>query len=199
MTPEKKLTIITGVFIGLVVVFGGVAIWWLQFEKLAEEEKTLDLRKKELGDRQNKQKELTELRRKKDELPQTVARQEKRIPTLPSGTWDPHRKHFYMLRKRCGVSLERDNEQQIVRRPGQGAGGPGMPDEAAFELTIKGGFSNIGRFIHMLEHGDPIMVVDAFTIKGRRSSTGVALKELKIRVKTYGFPPEPPKKTPPGK
>lgn len=196
MTPEKKVTIITGVFIALVVVVGGGAIYWFHFEELAALKAQRDKAKKEYDVMVGKQMKLQELRQKEKELPQREEKLGRSVPTLPSGTWDPHRQHFYVLRKKCGVSLKRDVEQQIVKKPGQAAGGPGKAEESAFELTIEGGFNNIGRFIHMLEHGDPIMIVDGFGIKGRRSPTGVALKELRIKVKSYGFPPAVPPPAP---
>lgn len=190
MTPEKKFTIITVVYIVLVVLLGSGAIYWFQFEELAKLEADHKTLKANVEGMREKQRKLPELKQKEQELPQITARHERKIPTLPSGTWDPHRRHFYMLRKRCGVVLKSDREIPIPSPVGGAAGGPGKAEEAMFDLAIEGGFSQVGRLMHMLEHGDPIMVIDSFSIKGRRGAGGVALKDFRIRVKTFGFPPE---------
>lgn len=188
---EKKVTIITIVYIVVILLLGGAGVYFLQIQKLTEKKKLVADQTVLEAAMTKKVRELVSLRTEITNLPEKEAAVAKVIPTLPSGRWDAHIDNFHARGLASQVSIVSIKEGRITgRKPAAGGGGKGVTaDETYFDLSVKGGFNDLCRFIHMLEMDTPLVVVENFAIKGgKMGPTGeLPPKELKILLKAYGF------------
>jgi len=203
---EKKVLIFTCVYIGLVLLLGGGAIYYMQVEMLNVETEKLTKLQATFRDHQKKYGELTRLRREASGLAAKRLKMYEQVPEKVNNTWDHHTKHLWLTDDKSGVHISKIKEGKAPRAPkrggrpargkaGGGGGGVAQAEEVYLDIDLKGGLRELGHFIHLLEYSEPLVVVQQFSMKGTKSggrtqSEDIPPKEMKLTIKMFGFSPE---------
>lgn len=206
---EKKVMILTIAYLVAVVLFGGGAIYFVHWNLLAKETTARDKLQAEVKMMQDKVRQLTKLMAEANELPARIEAVNDRVPTLEAGRFDQQIDHVYRMAKKAGVKINKEEKGRAPRRPGRGrtttgsgtAGGTAA-EEAYVQMTVQGGFFPLGKFVHLLEQREPLVVVMNFSISRGKSSQGSKVipdKSMKILFKMFGFPEKKEKKKPGGR
>lgn len=205
---EKKVMILTIAYLVAVVLIGGGAIYFVHWNLLADETTARDRLQAEVKMMQDKVRQLSNLRMEADELPVRIKKVKDRVPTLEAGRFDLQIKHVYRMAKKAGVKIGEEKKGRSPTRTGRrptpprgGAAGGSAAQEAYVEMTVGGGFYPLGKFVHLLEEKEPLVVVMNFSISRGKSAPGskaIPDKTMKILFKMFGFPEKEEKKKPGG-
>lgn len=209
---EKKVLVATIIVIGAVIVLGLGAVWHMQFNVLANHEKSNASKKAEWNDLTKKQKDLTTIKGSIDAEREKVKGFTQRVPYKVGPGFDHLFVHLWSLEKKCGVRVPRIDlaAKGPEKKTTKGGKTSGASAASTLEPIVKeykipsvtGAFYDIGKFIFELENEPLVVIVKEFTIKAGRSktsssktvmATGIPLKEMSLIVQSYMF--EPPKET----
>lgn len=196
---EKKVTIITIVFLALILVAGGVGIWFLQFQVLEPKELERDRVKEELRVANEKVRQNPDLQKAIDKLLDEEKVEIVKIPNLERVEYDRFADLLDEIRRRAGVVVSRGGWLQAPKQapvPGRPLPKP-QPERVhrvQYDLTVTGGFYQLIRYINLLEQQNRFINVENFTITKSADSAATggaaALKrDLKLTLFSYTYRP----------
>jgi len=198
---EKQFTIIWIVALALIVIAGGTAIYFLQFDVLEAKEQELQVVMGKVADATKKKNAIPGLRTSIAELEKKEAELITHIPNLTRAEYDVFAEMMDEMRRKAGVSVSKA-AWQVPSRPTPVPGRPSVAQPATvhkvqYELAVTGTFYQLLRYINLLEQNRRFIGVESFSIgKGPGGdSKGSILPKRELRVViysyTYKLPPAP--------
>jgi Tfp pilus assembly protein PilO len=206
---EKKVTIITVVCLILIVLAGGGAIYYFQFEVLAEKERELEAVRARVKDAKDKVAKIPGLIKKIEEIQKALEVEGKRIPDLSREEYDKLADLLDGFRQRSGVTVDRAGwgtpkaPIPIAGRPNRLTAIPRNVHKVEYDLTVTGTFYQLLRYINLLEQEQRFLNVESFSVVPgaqapvRPTAAGVVApqaplrRDLKVTVYTYTYRPVP--------
>jgi Tfp pilus assembly protein PilO len=196
---EKQFTIIWVVALIIILLAGGGAIWYLQFDVLVEKRKVLDGVKQQVQVAKDKQAKIPILRASIAELTKKANELATHIPNLDRAEYDVFAELLDDLRRKAGVTVPRAGwqvPQRPVPIPGRQAfTQPATVHKVQYDLQAAGSFYQLLRYINLIEQQRRFIGVDNFSVtKGSDSTKGSAPKRtlrLVIYSYTYKMPAAP--------
>jgi Tfp pilus assembly protein PilO len=196
---EKQFTIIWVVALVIILLAGGGAIWYLQFDVLVEKRKVLEGVKQQVQVAKDKQAKIPILRASIAELTKKANELATHIPNLDRAEYDVFAELLDDLRRKAGVTVPRVS-WQVPSRPVPIPGRPAFNQPATvhkvqYDMTASGSFYQLLRYINLIEQQRRFIGVDNFGVtKGSDSTKGSAPKRnlrLTIYSYTYKMPAAP--------
>jgi len=196
---EKQFTIIWVVALALIIIAGGAAIYYLQFEVLEQKKQELIVAQGQVLDATKKKNAIPGLRTSIAELEKKESELITHIPNLTRAEYDVLAELLDDLRRKAGVSVSHASWQV----PSRAAAMPGRPAQpptvhkVQYDLGVTGNFYQLLRYINLLEQNRRFMGVDNFSIaKGAGGDgKGPALPKRDLHIiiysYTYKLPPVP--------
>jgi hypothetical protein len=190
---EKKITILTIVYIVVILALGAGGFWYLQTNQIAEREAALAKVKADVDKMEDKRRKLPAKLDEQKALPARRTEIAKKIPTLPKDRWDPLIDHLHAMAQDASVSIGNIRRGQKSGKAAAPKAGAAKAEETYFDITVRGDCNNVFKFIYLLEAARPLILVDNFSIKGKGgggspgAAEEIAPKELKILIKAFGF------------
>ncbi|MHC4607211.1 MAG: type 4a pilus biogenesis protein PilO [Planctomycetota bacterium] len=196
---EKHVTLITLGVLAIVIVLGGVGVWFFQFNWLSQEKAELETVKKQLADAQRKADELVDLRAEVDAFAKKLAA-DKRIPDLDKKEYDAFADEIEEMKRRSGIAIGEAAylpQRQAMRRKGAAQQPKGIK-KVDYEFTCASTFYPLLRFVNLVETQPRFVEVTDCTIASETRSTGEGppsiIRTMKMKVTTYAFEVTPPRK-----
>lgn len=199
---EKQFTIIWVAALVLILIAGGTAIYFLQFDMLEEE-------KRKLVEVQGQVLEATKKKNAIDGLKKSIAELQKKeaelithIPNLTRAEYDVFAELLDEIRRKAGVTVSRAG-WGVPSRPTPIPGRPPVVQpptvhKVQYDMAVTGNFYQLLRYINIIEQNKRFIGVDNFAIT--KGAGGDAVKgseapkrDLKITIYsyTYKLPPAP--------
>jgi Tfp pilus assembly protein PilO len=196
---EKQFTIIWVVALVIILLAGGGAIWYLQFDVLVEKRKVLDGVKQQVQVAKDKKAKIPQLRASIAELTKQANELATHIPNLDRAEYDVFAELLDELRRKAGVVVPRATwmvPSRPVPIPGRPAfNQPATVHKVQYDLTAHGSFYQLLRYINLIEQQRRFIGVDSFNVaKGTEGKgTGAPKRSLKLLIYsyTYKLPPTP--------
>ena len=208
---EKKVTVITIVCLVLILLAGGGAIYYLEFDVLAAKQVELDGLKAQVADAKKKQAEIKIIEANIKRIQEALQVESKKIPDLDREEYDKLANMLDDFRRRAGVTVDRASWNTpkppfaIASRPTRLTSIPPNVHKVEYDLTVSGTFYQLLRYINLLEQQTRFMNVESFTITpGAASPTPVVAgaaaaavrqpppqRNLKVTIYTYTYKPQP--------
>lgn len=199
---EKQFTIIWVVALVIILLAGGGAIWYLQFDVLVEKKAELDGVKAQVATATTKKNKIPELKESIKQLEKKEAELIQHIPNLDRAEYDVFAELLDDFRRKAGVTVPRVN----WNTPSRAAPSPGKQPVPAtvhkvqYDLSVSGSFYQVLRYINIVEQHKRFIGVENFNIAkagadpvaGTRA-TFAPKRDLKITIYsyTYKLPPQP--------
>ncbi len=198
---EKQFTIIWVVALALIIIAGGTAIYFLQFDMLDAKEQELQVVLGKVADATKKKNAIPGLRTSIAELEKKEAELITHIPNLTRAEYDAFAELMDELRRKAGVSVSKAS-WQVPSKPTPIPGRPPVVQPATvhkvqYDLQITGTFYQLLRYINLLEQNRRFIGVESFTIGkgpgGDAKGTILPKRELRVTIYsyTYKLPPTP--------
>lgn len=197
---EKQFTIIWVVALALIIIAGGTAIYFLQFDMLVQKEQELQVVLGQVADATKKKNAIPGLRISIAELEKKEAELITHIPNMTRAEYDVFAELLDELRRKAGVSVSRA-AWTIPAKPTPVPGRPANVQpptvhKVQYDLSVTGTFYQLLRYINLLEQHRRFIGVESFSVaKGSNENKGtlVPKRELKITIYsyTYKLPPTP--------
>ena len=205
---EKKVTIITVVCLILIVLAGGGAIYYFQFEVLAEKERELAAVLARVQEDKDKVAKIPGLLKKIEEIQKALEIEGKRIPDLSREEYDKLADLLDGFRRRSGVAVDRASwgaakpPIPIAKRPNRLTSIPRNVHKVEYDLAVSGTFYQLLRYINLLEQEQRFLNVESFTIipgsqpTPRPTAPGVPVpvaplrRDLRVTVYSYTYRPQ---------
>ncbi|HEV3025997.1 MAG TPA: type 4a pilus biogenesis protein PilO [Planctomycetota bacterium] len=196
---EKQFTIIWIVALSLILIAGGAAIYYLQFEVLEQKKQELTVVQGQVLDATKKKNAIPGLRSSIAELEKKEAELITHIPNLTRAEYDGLAELLDDLRRKSGVSVSKAS--WVI--PSRASALPGRPPQpptvhkVQYDLSVTGNFYQLLRYVNLLEQNRRFMGVESFTVsKGPAAegkTTTLPKRELRITIYsyTYKLPPTP--------
>jgi Tfp pilus assembly protein PilO len=196
---EKQFTIIWVVALALIIIAGGAAIYYLQFEVLEQKKQELIVAQGQVLDATKKKNAIPGLRTSIAELEKKESELITHIPNLTRAEYDVLAELLDDLRRKAGVSVARAGWQV----PSRAAAMPGRPAQpptvhkVQYDLSVQGNFYQLLRYVNLLEQNRRFMGVENFNITkgpgGDGKGNALPKRELHITIYsyTYKLPPTP--------
>lgn len=183
---EKNLTILLLVIMGVIIVGGGIALYFMRFVTLDDLEQQLTAVNAQVAEAQQKKAKIKALKEearilteKRDEILQ-------QIPAFDDNENDQYANLIDQLRKKCRV--------QIADHKYKARGGTGevaMPKEifrARYEFKATGGFFQLLNFLNHLETDRRLLIGENIQLRAGAASegrSGTPIRELSLTVSTF--------------
>ena len=200
---EKQFTIIWVVALVIILLAGGGAIWYLQFDVLVEKRDQLKAEKAKVADAKSKQAKIKGLKESIAALSKKANELAGYIPNLDRAEYDIFAELLDELRRKAGVNVPRAS-WTVPPRPTPIPGRPAFVQPATvhkvqYDITVNGSFYQLLRYINLLEQQKRFIGVENFNItKAGGAETGLTKaasprRDLKITIYsyTYKLPPKP--------
>jgi hypothetical protein len=200
---EKQFTIIWVVALVIILLAGGGAIWYLQFDVLEEKRAQLKAEKAKVADAKSKKDKIPTLKKSIEALGKKANELAGYIPNLDRAEYDIFAELLDELRKKAGVSVPRAS-WTVPNRPTPIPGRPAFVQPATvhkvqYDITVNGSFYQLLRYINLLEQQKRFIGVENFSVtKGGANETNLSKasaprRDLKITIYsyTYKLPPKP--------
>jgi Tfp pilus assembly protein PilO len=196
---EKQFTIIWVVALVIILLAGGGAIWYLQFDVLVEKRRQLDVVRGQVNDAKQKEAKIKGLEESIKKLTKEAEELATHIPNLDRAEYDVFAELLDELRRKANVTVPR----VTWAVPGRPVPIPGRPvinqpatiHKVQYDLSVNGSFYQLLRYVNLIEQQRRFIGVDNFAIvKGSDSVKGVApRRDLRITIYsyTYKLPPQP--------
>ncbi len=182
---ERTVTIVAVSFLVVIVLAGGGAIYYFH-GVLDERETTHTSRLADVNDAKDKQRAIPKLKEQIKKLEADIAEGDRRIPKLDDLQYDELAELIDALRKQSSTFVQ-------DARYSPSRGGPGLApsmNRATYDVSVRGGFFNLLRFVNLLEAQTRFVAVDDFSISGGSEETGrIPIREMRIRL--YSFARKP--------
>ncbi|HLF93525.1 MAG TPA: hypothetical protein VJB14_08685 [Planctomycetota bacterium] len=199
---EKKVLIITIVCLAFILLAGGTAIWYFQFNVLEEKKADLARVTGELEAAKTRVREIEPLKKEIKKLEEDEKEKIKKIPNLTRAEYDVFADMLDEFRRRSGVTVSRGGWVQaskpspVVGRPPVKPQ-PAMVHKVQYDLAVTGSFFQLLRYINLIEQETRFINVENFSIgkSSETASTGAtgapALKrDLKLTLFSYTYRPK---------
>jgi Tfp pilus assembly protein PilO len=200
---EKQFTIIWVVALVIILLAGGGAIWYLQFDVLEEKRVQLKAEKAKVADAKSKKDKIPTLKKSIEALSKKANELAGYIPNLDRAEYDIFAELLDELRKKAGVSVPRAS-WTVPNRPTPIPGRqpfvqPTTVHKIQYDISVSGSFYQILRYINLLEQQKRFIGVENFAVtKSGASETNLSKaaaprRDLKITIYsyTYKLPPKP--------
>jgi len=199
---EKQFTIIWVVALALIIIAGGAAIYYLQFEVLEQKNQELAAVRSQVLDATKKKNAIEGLRKSIVELEKKEAELITHIPNMTRAEYDIFAELLDEIRRKAGVAVSRATwtvPGRAVSIPGRTAAvQPPTVHKVQYDLSVVGTFYQLLRYVNLLEQNRRFIGVEQFSItKGPGGDTKgqVSLPKRELRVTiysyTYKLPPKP--------
>ena len=204
LLTERRMTILVFAVIIVTILGGAAAIYYFQFNVLAEEQKKGKNLDAQLIDAQNKRDKLQELVRRLEELRQKTAQAKAMVPTLDINEYDNFINTLDKIGRTTGVSIP--SVKYVAKSGGIATPTPGQKklpptvEESNFDLKVYGEFYNVLKFIDLLEKNERFIIVNSYSIApiksdaakltDRAKTSGIILPdlcELKLKITAYTY------------
>ena len=189
---EKQFTIIWVVALVIILLAGGGAIWYLQFDVLVEKRKILDGVKQQVQVAKDKQAKIPQLRASIAALTKKANELAAHIPNLDRAEYDVFAELLDDLRRKAGVSVPRVSWMV----PGRPVPIPGRPaftqpntvHKVQYDLTASGSFYQLLRYINLIEQQKRFIGVETFGVtKGTESKSAAPKRNLRLTIYSYTY------------
>ena len=196
---EKQFTIIWVVALALIIIAGGAAIYYLQFEVLEEKKAEWAAVHEQVLGATKKKNAIPGLRSSIAELEKKEAELITHIPNLTRAEYDALAELLDDLRRKSGVSVSRAG-WMVPSRATPLPGRPAQPltvHKVQYDLAVSGNFYQLLRYINLLELNRRFLGVETFTINkgsgGEGKGPALPKRDLRITIYsyTYKLPPTP--------
>jgi len=188
---EKQFTIIWVVALVIILLAGGGAIWYLQFDVLVEKRKILDGVKQQVQVAKDKQAKIPVLRASIAELTKQANELATHIPNLDRAEYDVFAELLDDLRRKAGVVVPRANwtvPGRPVPIPGRPAfNQPATVHKVQYDLTASGSFYQLLRYINLIEQQRRFIGVDNFNVTKGGDSTKGSTPKRNLRLTIYSY------------
>jgi Tfp pilus assembly protein PilO len=196
---EKQFTIIWVAALALIIIAGGTAIWFLQFDLLEQKEQELRAIRGRVADATKKKSLIPGLRTSIAELEKKEAELITHIPNLTRKEYDEFAELLDEMRRKSGVVVSR----AAWTVPARATAAPGAKVQpptvhrVQYELSVSGTFYQLLRYINLLEQNRRFIGVESFAVtKGstsEKATAAVPRRELRVIIYsyTYKLPPAP--------
>jgi Tfp pilus assembly protein PilO len=189
---EKQFTIIWVVALIIILLAGGGAIWYLQFDVLVEKRKILEDVKAQVKVAKDKQAKIPQLRASIAELTKKANELATHIPNLDRAEYDVFAELLDDLRRKAGVTVPRatwGTPSRPVPIPGRPAfQQPNTVHKVQYDLSANGSFYQLLRYINLIEQQRRFIGVENFNVtKGTESKVGTAKRQLKLTIYSYTY------------
>lgn len=190
---EKQFTIIWVVALVIILLAGGGAIWYLQFDVLVEKRKILDGVKAQVQVAKDKKNKIPQLRASIAELTKKANELATHIPNLDRAEYDVFAELLDDLRRKAGVTVPRASWQvpsRPVPIPGRTqVNQPATVHKVQYDLTATGSFYQLLRYINLVEQQRRFIGVEGFQVaKGSEGGkTGAPKRNLRLTIYSYTY------------
>jgi Tfp pilus assembly protein PilO len=190
---EKQFTIIWVAALALIIIAGGAAIYFLQFDILEEKEVELRAVQDQVADATKKKNLIPELRKSIAALEKKESELITHIPNLTRAEYDVFAELLDELRRKAGVTVSRAGWTVPSRPtpiPGrQATVQPATVHKVQYDISVTGTFYQLLRYINLLEQHRRFIGVESFTItKGPGGDgKGAVLPRRELRVTIYSY------------
>jgi Tfp pilus assembly protein PilO len=189
---EKQFTIIWVVALVIILLAGGGAIWYLQFDVLVEKRKILDGVKQQVQVAKDKKAKIPQLRASIAELTKQANELATHIPNLDRAEYDVFAELLDDLRRKAGVVVPRamwQVPQRPVPIPGRPAfNQPATVHKVQYDLTANGSFYQLLRYINLIEQQRRFIGVDNFSVgKGSETKGSTPKRNLRLTIYSYTY------------
>jgi Tfp pilus assembly protein PilO len=195
---EKQFTIIWVVALVIILIAGGGAIYYLQFDLLVQRRAALDAVKAQVLDAKNKQAKIPQLKASIVELNKKAEILKSHIPDLDRQEYDVFAELLDELRRKAGVTVPRAS-WAVPSRPIPIPGRPPVNQPATvhkvqYDITVNGSFYQLLRYINLIEQQRRFVGVETFNIARGGSDTvkggGAPRRDLRITIYSYTYKPQ---------
>lgn len=200
---ERQLTIVLFCVMGGIILIGAGALYWLQFQELAQLEEDLRVVSAQVDEALRKKAAIPGLEAKVKGLNETIERIRQQIPVFTKDENDQFANLVDQLRKKCRV-LVYDPQLKSGR---SGTGEAVIPKgifRARYEFKAVGGFYQLLNFLNHLETERRFLVAENIKLVSGPAPEGrgvVPVRELQLTLSTFmqrpspvvAGPPTPPK------
>lgn len=194
---EKQFTIIWVVALVIILLAGGGAIWYLQFDVLVEKRDQLKAEKAKVADAKSKKDKIPALKNSIDALNKKANELAGYIPNLDRAEYDIFAELLDDLRRKAGVNVPRAS-WTVPSRPTPIPGRPAFTQPATvhkvqYDITVNGSFYQLLRYINLLEQQKRFIGVENFAVtKSGGNETGLTKaaaprRDLKITIYSYTY------------
>jgi Tfp pilus assembly protein PilO len=199
---EKQFTIIWVVALVIILLAGGGAIWYLQFNILVEKKQELDGVKEQVRAATAKKNKIPELLTSIKELEKKEAELIQHIPNLDRSEYDVFAELLDEFRRKAGVTVPRVTwtvPSRAAPVPGKLAQ-PATVHKVQYDLSVTGSFYQVLRYINIVEQHKRFIGIESFNIAKAggdpvpgTKATSAPKRDLKIIIYsyTYKLPPQP--------
>jgi Tfp pilus assembly protein PilO len=195
---EKQFTIIWVAALALIIIAGGAAIYFLQFNLLEEKEQELQAVRTKVADATKKKNAIPGLRASIAELEKKEAELITHIPNLTRAEYDTFAELLDEMRRKSGVAVSRAAWTVPARASASPAAKvqPATVHRVQYDLSVTGSFYQLLRYINLLEQNRRFIGVESFTIgKGstgdKEKSAALSRRELKVTIYSYTYKLQP--------
>lgn len=206
---EKKPLIIASAALALIIMAGGGVLYYLHFVVLPQNQKLLDEARKAVADAKDKQGKIKAFTDQIALLKKDEEKKKSRIPNLDSKEYDGLANLLDDIRKRAGVDISggryspAKTAATTTKAPKGAAAGPGANvHKVQYDMSVRGAFHQLVRYLNLVEKEKRFLNVDTFVIArgsevaSKGKSVAQAVRELKITISTYTYrTPAPPPPT----
>lgn len=199
---EKQFTIIWVVALVIILLAGGGAIWYLQFDTLPQKRAALEAVKEQVRGATTKKNNIPTLKKSIAELGKKATELASHIPNLERAEYDVFAELLDDMRRKAGVNVPRAS-WTVPGRPTPIPGRtttqmPATVHKVQYDLTVNGSFYQLLRYINLLEQQKRFIGVENFTVSksGQDLSAGKTAaaprRDLKVTIYsyTYKLPPK---------
>ena len=195
---EKQFTIIWVVALVIILLAGGGAIWYLQFDLLVEKREALKAVKAKVADAKSKKDKIPSLKKSIESLTKKANELAAHIPNLDRAEYDIFAELLDELRRKAGVSVPRAS-WTVPTRPTPIPGRPAFVQPATvhkvqYDITVNGSFYQLLRYINLLEQQKRFIGVENFAVTKSGSDNPATLskaaapkRDLKITIYSYTY------------
>ncbi len=185
---ERQMTIVLLVVMGVIIVVGAGAVYYLRFQDLATREEELAQVSLQVDEALAKKRDIPKYVAKVKDLTEKIARIRSQIPVFdPKYENDEFANLVDNLRKKCQVDIS-GAKFSAPRSSGPGEDIPGTIFRARYEMKVSGGFFQLLNFLNHLETERRFLVADGIKLLAGSisESRGLApVRELQLNLSTF--------------
>jgi len=205
---EKQFTIIWVVALVIILLAGGGAIWYLQFDVLVEKREQLKVVKAKVADAKSKRDKIPVLKKSIEALTKKANELASHIPNLDRAEYDVFAELLDDLRRKAGVNVPRA-QWTVPARPTPIPGRqpfqqPANIHKIQYDITVNGSFYQLLRYVNLLEQQKRFIGVENMSVvKGTTKDENLAKgatprRDLKVTIYSYTYKmPKMPFELPP--
>ena len=195
---EKQFTIIWVVALVIILLAGGGAIWYLQFNVLVEERAELEAVKAKVAVARDKVAKIKKLEESIATLKKEATELASHIPNLDRAEYDVFAELLDDLRRKAGVVVPK----ATWTVPARATPVPGRPNTAQpasihkvqYDLSVNGSFYQLLRYINLIEQQSRFIGVENFGFTkaggdsvGPGKAAAAPRRDLKITIYSYTY------------